>query len=873
MTRTILTLVLISFLFCVYSSPEDDVHYTLKSVDEVQIPVPPEAISPFEPKDVTYVDEPLLELDSDWNLDVKLLSKYRYTNKFVERWREKHGYTPTRPVMSEEEFFNNVNLNHPGLEAVKAAIADGDFIIARDKYLSYQEKRARPIHLKFVNISKEEGEAAVKKADNIIAEQKLHTSRTEIRSYLFSFMGSLERAYLHTKDIKYANAWLEMFNHFYVTNRPPAQRPMMYICFRWEPYWSPLGSSGRAKSLCKSERWLIQARKLGLDENLIFIVYKSILEYAQYLYSCNDVFMPGNWQTNQCETLIKIGAYFPSFKQAQFLREHSWKLMQEHMVQEIYDDGTHIENAINYAIAVNRHNMGAVRIIRKLGLEIPDEFSSKWKSMYLSAIKIIPPTGSSIAMGDGSFGAEGSLVKPFLIQGALEFGDPAMKYFAEKYPDDVEKIAEDQFENTSEVLAAYNKVKAEKPSFTSTLLPDADWAIMRTSWDKNSPYMFFDGGRDEAWHSHPDFGSFNIWAYGEPLITECGNVGTYSADISKRWRKQTIGHNTVMVDSRSMRKCVNNRITQWWTGANYDYVDAKSDGYRWIGVLHNRRVLFVKPGYWIVTDFLPGPSYYNASFQTSGYHEFDWLTHFQPTELTIDKDTKRIDTMNESANIALVPLNADEVQLKESKGPTETTTGVVETPYISLHREGMAFVQFQVLLLAYEGTKAPDIKINRLTADNIDRVHRQNVGYEIAALGRKDIFLESSNPKVLTSFGDYKFRGAVAHIRDAEEKNAHYLLVNADYFASKGKLIFSAPQTIKAIELSATESTELKIITESDVSGIKIYAPDVIKVLVNDKEHKFSRDGEYVILGSTSLSSDLNGDEVKFNKNSKHNFG
>ena len=60
-------------------SEEADIHYTMAYADGWQRPVPPEAISPFEPKEVTYVDEPVIELDSDWNMDVKLFSKYRYT--------------------------------------------------------------------------------------------------------------------------------------------------------------------------------------------------------------------------------------------------------------------------------------------------------------------------------------------------------------------------------------------------------------------------------------------------------------------------------------------------------------------------------------------------------------------------------------------------------------------------------------------------------------------------------------------------------------------------------------------------------------------------------------------------------------------------
>ena len=45
---------------------EADVHYTMDYPDGWQIvPVPPEAISPFEPDEVVYVNEPYIELDSD----------------------------------------------------------------------------------------------------------------------------------------------------------------------------------------------------------------------------------------------------------------------------------------------------------------------------------------------------------------------------------------------------------------------------------------------------------------------------------------------------------------------------------------------------------------------------------------------------------------------------------------------------------------------------------------------------------------------------------------------------------------------------------------------------------------------------------------
>ena len=235
-------------------------------------------------------------------------------------------------------------------------VAEGDFIKARNKFLSYQKERPRPYPLKPVCISKETGENAIKEADKIMANLKFPVCDDYVKTH----MANIENAYLYTQDKKYAKAWLEMLNYFYVNHRPPAQRPKMYICFRWEPNWSPLGVGHSVNHLCESENWIVQAGELELDKDRLFYVYKSILEQAQYLYLQNDVFLPANWQVTQCNALIKVGTYFPSFNKAQFLRDHAWNLMQEHMATEIFDDGTHCEVTVNYALAVDRDTREAV---------------------------------------------------------------------------------------------------------------------------------------------------------------------------------------------------------------------------------------------------------------------------------------------------------------------------------------------------------------------------------------------------------------------------------------------------------------------------------------------------------------------------------
>ncbi len=861
-TAVVIATLLFSLAFVGYSSlrganmhyTEADVHYTMDYPDGGQgVRVPPEALSPFEQEEVIYVDEPYIELDSDWNMDVKLFSRYRYTNEFVEKWRAKYGYTPTLPIMEDAEFFNGIDLDYPGLESVSAAVETGNFAEAKEQYFNYQATRPRPYHLDYPAFSDEAGDAAVIAADGIMLDPDFPACRPGMRFSLFGIMYQLERAYIYTDDIKYAEAWIVMFDHWFETYRPPAQRPEMYISFVWMPYWRTLAAGNIGSTLCRTEYWLIDLIDSGLDRDQIFNTYKSVLETANYLYLCNDVFMPSNWQTHQCEVLFSIGTYFPSFKGTDVWRDQAWKLIMEHVDKEIYDDGTHNETSVGYAAGVINQYHRTIRLVRQTGVEIPDEFLRKWESMYHWAVKILPPTGSYVPCGDNGIGADGTFLKNTVIKGALEFGDPTMKYFAERYPEDVVQTAETYWTNPDEILDAYNQVVPEQPSYTSILLPDTGWAVMRESWELDSNYMFFDFGWDEAWHAHPDFGTINLWAYGRPVFTECGRGGSYEADISKRWYKQTIAHNTVMVDSRSMRKCVNNRLIQWWTGENYDFADGISDGYRWIGVLHNRRVLFVKPEYWIVTDFLPGPSWYGTSFQTSGYHEFDWLGHFQPTDLKIDEQTKRIDTSNEDANIALIPLNADEVEIIESIGPMASPDGIVEdAQYISLHQEGLAFKQYQVLLFPYEGTETPEITVTTLEADETDRANRQNIGYEIEFPGHTDVFLETGDTGDIVTFGEYKFRGDVAHISNVDGDEGGLILLNSDYLGFDGFEFFTAPSIIEAIEVTVTDSdlqgAVIEIVTESDVSGIRLPGQEVTEVIVNGELHGFTRDGEYIVL-------------------------
>src|SRR5439155_653835 len=92
--------------------------------------------------------------------------------------------------------------------------------------------------------------------------------------------------------------------------------------------------------------------------------------------------------------------------------------------------------------------------------------------------------------------------------------------------------------------------------------------------------------------------------------------GTYCYTPEMPWRnyfRGTAAHSTVLVDGVDQaqpagpfkwKTRLSTRLQSWESTAAFDYVDASHDGYTRLPdpVVHRRRVLFVKPRYWVLVD-------------------------------------------------------------------------------------------------------------------------------------------------------------------------------------------------------------------------------------------------------------------------------
>ena len=163
---------------------------------------------------------------------------------------------------------------------------------------------------------------------------------------------------------------------------------------------------------------------------------------------------------------------------------------------------------------------------------------------------------------------------------------------------------------------------ARRPARRLACLRDGGYVVMRNGWATDAHQLIFDVGPlgcpHSGGHGHADLLSVQCAAFGEPYLVDAG-TGSYAADRpGADFFRSSAAHSTVVVDGigpGAARRAVllarrgrSARLRRWVSSEAYDLADAEHDAYRPLAdpVVHRRRVLFVKPRYWVVVDDLDG---------------------------------------------------------------------------------------------------------------------------------------------------------------------------------------------------------------------------------------------------------------------------
>lgn len=356
-------------------------------------------------------------------------------------------------------------------------------------------------------------------------------------------------------------------------------------------------------------------------------------------------FAPNTHLTGEALGLFYAGVVFPELRAARRWRALGARILTEQMERQVLPDGVYFEQSTcyqRYSIEIYLHFL---ILATRNGAAIPTAVGERLQRMLDFLLAVRGPDGSMPQIGD----ADGGWLLPLSIRAPDDvrgvFSTAAALFGRSDYAWAARGAAPETFWLLgAEGVKAVEALTPAPPAMASSrLFADGGLIVMRSGWDPDAHQLLFDVGPlgcpVSAGHGHADLLSIQCSGFGQPYLVDAGTYG-YTAEPA--WRdffRGTAAHSTVMVDGVGQavpagpfkwQARPRARLHRWLSSAAVDFADASHDAYCRFSdpVVHRRRVLFVKPRYWVILDDLEG----------AAEHVVALRFQFAPSEVTVAPD-------------------------------------------------------------------------------------------------------------------------------------------------------------------------------------------------------------------------------------------
>lgn len=323
------------------------------------------------------------------------------------------------------------------------------------------------------------------------------------------------------------------------------------------------------------------------DQDLLLFI-RSAVEQMRHLIAFPQ---SGNWLTMEMNGVYTCAALFPELRESAAARKIAIDKIYADIARQFLPDGAQFELTPGYH-QVALDNVMALpnkaRLFNRLD-EIPTDFVKLMEKAYDFNLRLMLPNGSLPQYNDSW-----ECNVPRSLAAALQH-----------FPD----------RQDFRFIASGGK-KGTQPSFTSTLLPWAGYAALRSDWSPNATYVGFDAGPLGYGHYHQDKLNLVLYSGKHELIFDDGG-GCYENSPFRRYATSAFGHNTILVDGLSQQRNARDlaqRVLQqpldipWLSTPDFDFVAASyAEGYGKPDhkpATHTRQLLLLKPSLLLVCDIL-----------------------------------------------------------------------------------------------------------------------------------------------------------------------------------------------------------------------------------------------------------------------------
>lgn len=325
-----------------------------------------------------------------------------------------------------------------------------------------------------------------------------------------------------------------------------------------------------------------------------------------------------NWGVLESSGLLLISLVMPegSAKKKEY-EETALKRLEQAAAIQVLADGTQWEQSPMYHNEVYHCFLNAYYYGTRGGIRMPEIIGETVRKMaYVNGIWK-KPDHTQFAQGD----SDASDLRDQITAGAIVLKDPVLKFWGYEKAD-----YESAWQFGLEECNGYEAMEKESPSFTSAELPFSGNYYFRSGWQEKGNLLHFHCGETGGGHGHADKLHVDLVINGEDILVDSGRY-TYVDGPDRFAFKEPGAHNVSLVDGEPYSRCETSWIyeklgtcfkQQYYEGRLGAFIEGSHIGYLDRGVVVNRKVVWIKPGLYILVD----------DFYGTGTHRMESLYHF-----------------------------------------------------------------------------------------------------------------------------------------------------------------------------------------------------------------------------------------------------
>jgi hypothetical protein len=462
---------------------------------------------------------------------------------------------------------------------------------------------------------------------------------------------SLGQAYAVTGNEEYAKTFCNQLESFIDSN--PVDGKWASIT------WRSIEAGIRCENWIKAFQYFKYSAYF--TEQLLVKMLLCLYEHSKYLMSRYDNFRHiSNWGVLENHGLFEASVFLSEFKESRAWREESLRRLKTCAELQVLKDGVHWEQSPMYHNEVLHCFMDVIILGEKNNIFIDKAIKDAARNMAYADLYMAKPNHHQPMLSD----SDDTDIRDMLTEAAIIFNDEILKFGAYKSID---------FNSLwlfgAEGINKFQEIQCRAPEVLSVPMESSGNYVMRSSFDEDAKYLLFDCGSIGGGHGHCDILHFDIHAYGRDLISDTGRYTYVEGEPLREYFKSCKAHNTTIVDDTDFIKCkgswgyekVANALGKLWISKeSFDYAEGSHDGYLDLEdpVYSKRRILFVKPYYWLIID----------SFQCKKEHSFSQYFHFTPGEVVLDSNRQCYTNFRAGGNVKIVPLKRYDVEARLQNG-------------------------------------------------------------------------------------------------------------------------------------------------------------------------------------------------------------